>query len=581
MQYFARNRGVLGATRPRWVRPSVPSVEAVNELSSHLGVPRAFASILAARGISDAEKAQRFLKPSLSFLYDPFLLADMEKGVERVLASIRRKERIVIFGDYDVDGITSVFLLTSFLRELGGDVQYIIPHRLREGYGLSEKGVSFAKKIGAGLIITVDNGITAVQEVKAATSLGIDVVVVDHHEPASELPEACAVIDPKREDSTYPFADLAGVGVTYKFIQAILAMSRAETSRNLDQDLDVVALGTVADVVPLTEENRVFTRLGLQAIESSKKPGIEALKALSGLSGKKIESEHVAFILAPRINAAGRMGDSESGIRLLFSKDVDEAMAIAEGLEDDNVRRRQVDEETLRQAVGKLEKTYGSDIPSGIVLWSRRWHPGVLGIVASRLAERYRRPTVLLSVEGESARGSCRSVEGFDVYGALSTCRHLLTGYGGHSYAAGITLSKSNLEGFREAFLPLVHEALKGIDVTPRLYLDYELHLSELSEELAGLLEQLAPFGVGNPEPVFVTSRIQVLDRCLVGGGNHLKLSVKQGSFFAECIGFNLGYLEKEVACSGGDISLAHVPWLTSWQGRSKLQLKLRDVKGP
>ena len=576
-----RNSIAQSGLRPHWVGPSQLAAECVNELASSLAIPRAFASILAARGIDTPEKARRFLSPSISFLYDPFLLPDMEKAVERILTAIREKEKLLVFGDYDVDGITSVFLLTSFLRELEGDVEYIIPHRLRDGYGLSAKGVLAAKKMGATLIVTVDNGIAALEEVALANSLGMDVIVVDHHEPAIKMPDALAVIDPKRADSNYPFVDLAGVGVVYKLTQALLAAAGREVPRDLNEYLDVVALGTVADVVPLTEENRVFTKLGLQAVQSSRKPGIEALKELSGLAGRRIESEHVAFILAPRINAAGRMGDSESGIRLLFSKDMGEARAIAEGLEDDNARRRQVDGEILRQAVGKLERTYGTELPPGIVLWSRRWHPGVLGIVASRLAERYRRPTVLISVEGETARGSCRSVQGFDVYGALSRCKSILTGFGGHSHAAGITLNKCDLEKFRDTFVALVEESLRGIDVTPKLYLDYELHLSELSERLAELLGELAPFGVGNPEPVFVTTGVQVLDRSLVGGGSHLKLSIKQGSFFAECIGFNLAHLEREIVCSEGDVSLAHVPWLTSWQGKSRLQLKLKDVKGP
>ncbi|UCF77700.1 MAG: single-stranded-DNA-specific exonuclease RecJ [Candidatus Eiseniibacteriota bacterium] len=562
------------------MRPSEPSGQLVNELASSLSVPRAFAAILIGRGIDSTEKARGFLKPSISSLCDPFLLPDMEKAALRILQAVQRREKTLVFGDYDVDGITSVFLITSFLREWGGEVDYMIPHRLREGYGLSGRGVSSAKKMGASLIITVDNGITAFDEVAEANSEGIDVIVVDHHEPASRLPDAYAVIDPKRPDSNYPFADLAGVGVTYKLIQALVEAAGREAPRNLSEDLDVVALGTVADVVPLVEENRVLAKLGLEAIASSRKPGIEALKELSGLSGRKIQSEHIAFILAPRINAAGRMGDSDSGIRLLLSQDIDEARAIAEGLEDDNARRRQVDEETLQQALGKLEKTYGSELPAGIVLWSRKWHPGVLGIVASRLAEKFRRPTVLISVEGDTARGSCRSVEGFDVYDALSRCRNLLTGYGGHSHAAGIMLDKGDLDTFKDTFVSMVDESLRGIDVTPRLHLDYELHLSEMNERLAMLLEQLAPFGVGNPEPVFVTSGVQVLDRSVVGRGSHLKLSVKQGSFFADCIGFNLGYLEKEIACSEGDVSLAHIPWLSSWQGKSKLQLKLKDVKG-
>jgi single-stranded-DNA-specific exonuclease len=552
----------------------------VNELASALSFPRAFAAILAARGIGSPERAQRFLNPSMSFLCDPFLLPDMEKAALRILKAVQRNEKVLVFGDYDVDGITSVFLITSFLRQLGGEVDYMIPHRLREGYGLSQRGVLTAKKTGATLIITVDNGITALDEVAEANSYGIDVIVVDHHEPASQTPEAYALIDPKRLDSAYPFPDLAGVGVTYKVIQALVEAAGNEVPRNIKDDLDVVALGTVADVVPLVEENRVLTRLGLEALETSSKPGIEALKESSGLSGRKIQSEHIAFILAPRINAAGRMGDSDSGIRLLLSEDLDEARAIAEGLEDDNARRRQVDEETLQQALGKLDKEYGEDLPAGIVLWSRKWHPGVLGIVASRLAERFRRPAVLISVEGDTARGSCRSVEGFDVYEALSSCGNLLTGYGGHSHAAGITLDKCNLDTFKDTFIPLVDESLRGIDVTPRLHLDYELHLSEMNERLATLVEQLAPFGAGNPEPVYVTSGVQVLDRSVVGRGSHLKLSVKQGSFFAECIGFNLGYLEKEIACSEGDVSLAHVPWLSSWQGKSRLQLKLKDVKG-
>ena len=506
-------------------------------------------------------------------------MRDMDLATTRIWKAIDERESILVYGDYDVDGITATGLLTSALTRLGAKVSYFIPDRIRDGYGFSVRGVEVAKKRRIKLVITGDCGITATNEVRLAREQGIDVIVTDHHEPLGVLPEAQAILNPKRRDCPYAFKELAGVGVVLKLVQG-LALHRPGSLPDdfVFDHLDLVALGTIADVVPLRGENRIFAKLGLERICNSTKPGIVALKEVAGLRSKRVESGHVAYILAPRINAAGRLGNAESGVRLLLSNERSEALTIAESLEEDNTMRKKIDESTLEEALDQLHKL-GPELPPAIVLWSDRWHPGVLGIVASRLTERYHRPTILIAADEEEGKGSGRSIPGFDVCQALQECREHLIGFGGHSYAAGLTIRGDQLAPFRERLCSVVASKLTADDYVPKLSIDGPLSLTDCNEELVEFLDRLAPFGIGNSEPLFVADGIQLAGHPTVVSRNHLKLSVRQNGRELDCIGFGMGHLAGPIQTETGRISIAFVPTLNVWQNRARLQLKLRDVQ--
>ncbi len=562
-----------------WVlrNPADPGVAA--SLAADLGVSPTFARLLASRGFTDAQEVRDFMRPTLARLLDPFLMRDMDLAVARIWEAIERQETILVYGDYDVDGITSTSLLSGALETLGGKVIYFIPDRIRDGYGLSMRGVELARKRRTQLIVTADCGITATAEVLRAKEHGMEVIVTDHHEPLGELPEAVAVLNPKRRDCSYPFKDLSGVGVVFKLVQGLQA-SRPDAfpAGYVEGSLDLVALGTIADVVPLVGENRVFAKIGLEQLHESHRPGITALKEVAGLSGRRIESGHVAYILAPRINAAGRLGNAESGVRLLHSTEAREAMSIAESLEEDNTNRKKIDESTLEDAL-ELLRRIGPELPPAIVLWSERWHPGVLGIVASRLMERFHRPTILIASDEDEGKGSGRSIKGFDVCQALTECREFLVGFGGHSYAAGLTIRAEHLEAFRARFCEVVASRLRPDDYVPKLAIDGTIPLEECDENLVRALELLSPFGIGNAEPLFVAEDVSLGAPPMVVSKNHLKMSVRQNGREIDCIGFGLGYLAGPLRSESGRLSVAFVPTINVWQNRSRLQLKLRDIQ--
>lgn len=563
---------------PEWVTHPARDQERAARLSRDLGMPLPVAHALVNRGIDSPETAVPFLEPSIDDLHDPFELKDLDRAVARIRSAVDADESILIHGDYDVDGMTSTYLLLSVLRELGANVEYRIPHRTRDGYGLSVSGVEYARRRGHRLIVTVDSGITAVEPVQLAGQAGIDVVITDHHEPPAELPRAFAVVNPHQPGCPYPFKSLAGVGVAFKLAEALLrGRGGLERARSY---LDVVALGTIADVVPLVGENRVLARYGLEALSRTPRLGLRALIELAGLEGKSISGGQVAFLLAPRINAAGRMGNAEQGVRLLEARDADEAQSVASSLEEDNELRRQHDEQALEDAARRVETELSWPDCASIVLWSSEWHPGVIGIVASRLVERFHRPTFLIALDKERGRGSGRSIRGFDVSQALVRCDDLLDAHGGHAFAAGLTIQRGRLEAFRDRFETLVREFMAPEDMRPELKVDSDVQLSECDLELVRWVDRLSPHGLGNAEPVFCVENVTIDEATVVGNGRHLKLRVRDESGRADAIGFGMGDRYTDVVGSGR-CDLAFLPMRNDWMGSTRVQLKLKGVKVP
>jgi single-stranded-DNA-specific exonuclease len=561
---------------PQWVHHPRRDPERAAALAGSLGAPLPVGHALVHRGVSGLEDARRFLDPALEDLHDPARLLDLELAVSRIRAAVENGENILIHGDYDVDGITSTFLLYSVLRELGARVECRIPHRTRDGYGLSKGAVDEAERRGCRLIVTVDCGITAVEPVAEARARGIDTVIIDHHEVPEVLPDAAAVVNPLRRGCPYPFKPLAGVGVTFKLVEALLrgrgGLDRAR------EFLDVVALGTIADVVPLVGENRVLARLGLERLNQSPRLGLRALIEVAGLTGRRISSGQVAFVLAPRINAAGRMGNAEQGLRLLLARESGEARVCAESLEEDNDRRRQFDEAALQEAAQRVEAELDWPNCSSILLWSDQWHPGVIGIVASRLVERYQRPTILVAVDGERGRGSGRSLPGLDLNQLLSRCSDLLEGFGGHAFAAGLSVRRERLPELRERIERLARETLAPEDCIPRLTIDADVRLAECDFDLIEWLDRLSPHGLDNPEPVLCARGLVLTHVGAVGGGKHLRLQVRDASDTAEAIGFGMGARAAEFS-RGDSVDLAFVPTRNEWMGQARVQLKVKGLR--
>ena len=567
---------LASSATPNWVLHPRHAPEAAHALARDLSAPIAVAHALLNRGVDSVERVKHFLDPAFGDLHDPFALLDLDRAVERIHLAIARRERILVHGDYDVDGITSTFMLYAVLCDLGGDVEYRIPHRMRDGYGLSRDAIDDARRRGCTLIVTVDCGITAVDPVARARELGIDIVITDHHEPPETQPDAVAIVNPHRVGCGYPFKALAGVGVTFKLVEALLrGRGGLEAAGNY---LDVVALGTIADVVPLVGENRVLARLGLECLNRGQRVGLRSLIDVAGLTGRPIHSGQVAFVLAPRINAGGRMGNAEQGLRLLLSRDASEARVIAESLEEDNERRRRFDEQALTEAARMVETDCNWPACSSLMLWSERWHPGVIGIVASRLVERYQRPTLLVALQGELGRGSGRSLPGLDLNSVLSQCGDLLEAFGGHAFAAGLTVRREHLPALRDRFEALVQARLRPLDFVPQLTVDAEVQLSACDLGLADWHERMSPHGLGNPEPVFVARDVKATRVTTVGGGKHVRMTVADATGAAEAIGFGLGERAGEIG-RAGRCDVAFAPARNEWMGESRVPLKLKGVR--
>ena len=569
----------------KWELLPEPDLQVVNQLATDLNLPPVVAKILVARGLKTKSEAEQFLTPSLANMQDPFVLGGMEKGVERIIQALRDKERIMIFGDYDVDGITATSLLFLVLNKLGAEVTYYLPNRLIEGYGLSEEGICEAERRGVRLIVTVDCGITAIDEVAYAKARGIDTIITDHHEPQPVLPQASAIINPKAAGQDYRGGELSGVGVAFKFAQAIFRRLGQDESE-LEDHLDLVALGTAADIVPLVGENRILTKLGMDQISRTTKPGLKSLIFVSGILGQKIGTGQVVFILAPRINAVGRLGDAELAIKLLTTKDEHKAAEMARALDEENRRRKHIDEVTLEEALELIEQNVDLASDKAIVLASSGWHQGVIGIVASRLVERFHRPTIMISIDGEEGKGSARSIPGFHLYDALKECEEFLLKYGGHKYAAGLSIAPDKIHPFRDKFIKVTGGKLTPEDMIPRLLIDSELELNQINPELVRILELLAPFGPQNMRPIFLTRNLHLWGEPYVVGNNHLRLrlkssgakGVKESQVF-DCIGFGMGDMIKPLTMSGIRVDLAYVVETNFWNDTYKIQLRIKDVK--
>lgn len=570
---------LLPAVTRRWRGPTDPAApDAVGRLSRELRLPEPLCRLLVARGHGDSAAAKAFLRPSLSALHDPSALAGVDAAVRRLGEAIDRRETILVHGDYDVDGICAAALFTRVLRRLGARVVPFVPHRVRDGYDLGPTGLRRAAEADARLILTADCGIVAHDAVAAAAGMGIDVVITDHHVPGASLPAAVAVVNPKRADCAYPDPALSGTGVAYKVALA-LARERGLADEEVHYSLDLVALATVADVMPLRGENRVMTRFGLRVLQEGRSPGLRSLLRAAGLEGKPLTAGHLSHVLAPRLNAVGRLEDAGTGLRLLLAE-AGSSDALAAELETANARRQAVDARILDEALDLMDR-YEAGTDRAIVLAREGWHPGVIGIVASRLVERFHRPTILISLPGDGgmARGSGRSIPGFDLLEAVRACGGHLERFGGHAAAAGFDIRPDAVEAFRAAFAG--HAAsLMPDEPVPVLRIDLEISLHEVTRELVRYMAYAGPFGAGNPTPVFALRGVTVATSSTVGrDGQHLRLRLEDGDRALAAIGFRMAETHGALAKPGSVVDVAAQLQEDTWRGRARLQAKLMDIR--
>ncbi len=556
------------------------NLEFLRYLSIKASISPVLTQVLVNRGIKDVDSIKDFLHPSLKNLHDPFLMPDMKKAVERLGAAIDRNETVFICGDYDADGITSTALLVFMLKKLGLKTYYHIPNRITEGYGFSNKGIQKAKACGADLIITADCGISSEEEVLTALSMGMDVIITDHHEPPKKLPAATAVIDPHRIDSEYPFKYLAGVGVVFKLIQALFQLgidpvgSTEYRDAGLEDFLDLVALGTTADSVPLMGENRIFVTYGLKEINKSPcRVGIEALKEVAGID-RDIRSGLLSYTLIPRINAAGRLDDAGEVVELFLTGDPTVAKGIASLLEEQNRKRQKIEGDVFKSALNMINP---DDLESAIILSSLEWHPGVIGIVASRLVDIFYRPVFLFSKRDSVAKGSARSIPPLHIYKAISDCSDLLLGFGGHRQAAGLRLLTENLPDFKKQMNLIVEKSLNADDMIPVLEIDAAVKFSDINFNLIKELSLLEPYGDSNKEPLFGAKGIEIINHRIVGD-NHLKMQLKQESINVDTIGFSMGNQLRKIG-TAPSLDIVFVPCINEWNGAKTLQLNLKAIR--
>ncbi|EDM45275.1 single-strand DNA specific exonuclease [unidentified eubacterium SCB49] len=560
----------------RWNILPKSNSEKTQELSKALGVDNTIANLLFQRGITTFDEAKYFFRPSLKDLHDPYLMEDMLVAVERIEKAIENKENILVYGDYDVDGTTSVALMSSYLRTYYPNIATYIPDRYEEGYGVSYKGIDFAADNNFSLIIALDCGVKAIDKVAYASEKNIDFIICDHHRPGPELPKAIAVLDPKREDCAYPYKELCGCGVGFKLIQA-LGARRGQTIDDLLLYLDLVATAIGADIVPITGENRILAYYGLKVINSNPRTGYKAI--LKQIKKEVLTITDVVFIIGPRINAAGRMKHGNHAVTLLVETDINKAAIWAAEIEQFNLDRREADKRITKEALAQI-KTNKEEERKTTVVYQKDWHKGVIGIVASRLTETYYRPTLVFTKSGDKLAASARSVIGFDVYNALQECSEFITQFGGHKYAAGLTLEEKNFENFKNKFEEVVSRTIDPKLLQPELSVTMEIELADITPKFYRILKQFAPFGPGNPSPVFMTQNLSETGygKCVGEDKTHLRITVKQGMSQYVCIGFGLGD-KKAIACSGRPFKAAYVIDENEWQGNVSLQLRLKDIK--
>lgn len=561
----------------KWVLAETVETEKIVSLSKETNLPMNIVRILCNRSLDDTNSILKFLNPDMNDLIDPFKMTGMKVGIERLTQALFNNEKILVYGDYDVDGITSTTLLYMVFNKLGANVDFYLPNRLTEGYGLTETSINIAKEKGVSLIVTVDTGVTAVNEIAYAKSIGIDVIITDHHEPGEGLPDAVAIINPKQPDCDY-ISELSGVGVAFKFAQGLFRTLNQD-EKELEEHLDLVALGTTADIVPLVGENRIFTKFGIKQIARTTKPGLKSLAFVSGLMGEDISTGQVVFILAPRINALGRLGKADEAVRLLATKDERLASEIARKLDQENKRRKQIDEKTLNEALEQMSKIVDMEHDNAIVLAGEGWHQGVIGIVASRLVERYHLPTVMISLHDGEGKGSARSIPGFHLCEALKQCEDLLIRYGGHKYAAGLSIKTENVEEFRKKFVKVSNNTLSEDDVVPKLNIDLEIELTDIDDSFMESIEDFAPFGPHNMRPIFMTRNCEVVGQPYVVGKNHLKMKVRKGDAMFDVIGFGFGDMARVISSKGCLVDIVYVIEYNTYNDIKRKQIRLKDIK--
>lgn len=554
----------------KWQVYEIDELE-INRISQKFNLNKMLSAILINRKIKE-EDIEMFLRPTRKNFHDPFLMPDMEKAVDRIINAINNQEKIIIYGDYDVDGITSITVLKSFLENRGISVDSYIPNRLQEGYGLNKPAIDEIVKNKYDLMITVDCGISGIDEIEYANSLGLETIVTDHHEVGDKLPDAIAVVDAKRKDNQYPCRDLAGVGVVFKLIQALGIKLGLEEKEYLKY-LDIVCVGTISDIVPLVGENRVIAKLGLMLVQQTKNMGLKSLLISSGY--KNIDSTAISFGVAPRINACGRMGHADEALKLFLSKDIYEVNELTKKLNYYNTLRQEKEKAIYEDAIKQIERDKLNE-KNTIIIAGENWHHGVIGIVSSKITDLYFKPSILLCYEDDIAKGSGRSIPGFDLHDALMKCQDTIEKFGGHSMAIGITIKRDKFEDFKNEFEKVAKDA-KIDEIIPIINIDAKINLNEINKEIIESLKQLEPFGEGNKTPIFVLKNLKIDSIRSLSEGKHIKMTLKDGNTIINAIGFNLGYLANEYKI-GEKIDVVGTLEINSFNGVDNLQINLKDV---
>ncbi|MCC5911535.1 MAG: single-stranded-DNA-specific exonuclease RecJ [Clostridiaceae bacterium] len=549
----------------------------VKLLADALDIKKTTAQLLLNRGISKDTSARKFLDATLEDLYDPFLLKNMDEGVECIKNTIKENQSIWIYGDYDVDGVSSVSIMLKYFKSINYPVNYYIPDRMEEGYGLNKNAIKKITEDGGNLIITVDCGITSIEEVDYANDLGITMIITDHHHCQEELPKARAIINPKQEDCNYPFDMICGCGLALKLIQALTPEEKFKTS--VYDYLDIVAIATVADIVPLVDENRIFVKNGLEYMMETNNIGIDALLDVCNLKGKKLNAGHIGFGIAPRINAAGRISSADLGVKLLTTENNDEAKKLAKLLNEENQNRQEIEMEILKEAIAKIELDPRYKEEKILVVYGENWHHGVIGIVASRIVEKYYKPTIVLAIDDTMAKGSARSIPKFNLFEAMSSCKIMFQKFGGHEQAAGLSLGADNIEAFRKKINSIADKVLTEDDLVPQIACDGKLSLEEIDSDLLYELQNLEPHGLGNMSPKFIGLKLMPGNLKPVGNeGKHLKMTIQERKKTFDTIGFNLGQYANSMT-NNDEVGIVFSPEFNEFNGTKKIQLNIKDIK--
>lgn len=562
----------------RWVQKEIPDETLIKSLSVELNIDSSLSTLLAQRGIAGFDAARNFFRPSLDHLHDPFLMKDMDVAVNRLSEALFNKEKILVYGDYDVDGTTSVALVYSFLKQFNDNIDYYIPDRYTEGYGVSRKGIEWAAAQQFSLIITLDCGIKAQDTTSLANEFGVDVIICDHHKPGDDLPKAVAVLDPKRKDCEYPFKELSGCGVGFKLMQGFCHQNTI-SEKKLFNYLDLLAVSIASDIVPIVGENRILAYYGLKKLNHTPSPGLQALIDVSAVRGE-ITISDIVFYIGPRINAAGRLTHAKESVKLLISEDPEALKEFSNEINQTNTDRRNFDSNITDEALEMIAKSDRLASAKSTVLFKNDWHKGVIGIVASRCTEHYYRPTIILTESNNKATGSARSVDGFDIYSAILECSDLLEQFGGHTHAAGLTLSLDKVEAFQNKFEQVVSQSIDEQLLTPKLEIDLEVPLSFISHRSLSIIKQMAPFGPQNMQPVFSTQNVLVKEKPYIIKDQHVKMKITQEGdpHMYDCIGFGLAEKAKNIKVNE-PFSLAYAIEENNYMGNKTLQLNLKDIQ--